>query len=298
MTFKEISVEEVYQNDNKLKKQDVLALEEWMKKQPHLPKATELQLAIFLHSSNYSNEMAKNVIESYFTMKTLCSDFLGNRTLHDDVFKLATHTYVFSVLPKQALGGEKVVISKLMDTNLNSFTPLGMLKLMDVVLALFTHENGPPCGFQLVFDMQNSSLAHFLKVNPMLIKKFIYYLQDAMPIRLKHIHFIYPAFFLDKIFSLIKPMMKKELFELFIVHSDLKSLFEYVPQDILPEDYGGNCKSLLQLQAQEKQKIEDGEAFLKFQESQVVDESKRQGKSKYNESLFGIDGSFKTLEFD
>uniref|UniRef100_A0A6P7GZ39 Alpha-tocopherol transfer protein-like n=1 Tax=Diabrotica virgifera virgifera TaxID=50390 RepID=A0A6P7GZ39_DIAVI len=85
---------------------------------------------------------------------------------------------------------------------------------MDVVLALFTHENGPPCGFQLVFDMQNSSLAHFLKVNPMLIKKFIYYLQDAMPIRLKHIHFIYPAFFLDKIFSLIKPMMKKELFEL------------------------------------------------------------------------------------
>ncbi|CAG9831679.1 unnamed protein product [Diabrotica balteata] len=298
MTFKEINVEQVYQNDNKLKKQDVLALAEWMKKQPHLPKATELQLAIFLHSSNYSNEMAKNVIESYFTMKTLCPDFLGSRTLHDNVLKLAVNTYVFSILPKQALGGETVVISKLMDTNLSNFTALGMLKLMDVALALFIHENGPPCGFQLVFDMQNSSLAHFLKVNPMLIKKFIYYLQDAMPIRLKHIHFINPAFFLDKVFSLIKPTMKKELFELFVVHSDLKTLFAYIPQDILPKDYGGNCKSLLEFQEQEKQKIEDGEAFLKFQESQVVDESKRQGQSKYNESLFGIDGSFKTLEFD
>lgn len=71
MSILSYDVEKIYQKDLNLKKEDINQLKEWLKKQPHLPKATEEQLIWFLHSCFYSIEKAKTTIDAFFTIRTI-----------------------------------------------------------------------------------------------------------------------------------------------------------------------------------------------------------------------------------
>lgn len=44
---------------------------------------------------------------------------------------------------------------------------------------------------------------------------------------------------MDKILALMNPFMKKELTSILYLHSDINEFYKFVPQDMLPKDYGG-----------------------------------------------------------
>ncbi|XP_074041889.1 alpha-tocopherol transfer protein-like [Leptinotarsa decemlineata] len=119
-----------------------------------------------------------------------------------------------------------------------------------------------------------------------------------MPIRLKSLQFFNIVPFMDKLLALMKPFMKKELFDSMVLHTDLDSVYKYIPRDNLPQEYGGSCESLQILQEIYKAQIDDNADFFKFQDSQVVNESKRPGKPKSVSDVFGVEGTFKKLEVD
>ncbi|KAE8749303.1 hypothetical protein FOCC_FOCC004010 [Frankliniella occidentalis] len=122
-----------------------------------------------------------------------------------------------------------------------------------------------------------------------------------MPVRLMGIHFINSVPLVQHIVNLVKPLMKKELIEIFHVHTieDMPKFYErYVSQTSMPEEYGGKGKSCPAMHAEVRRRIEDHKEYLHTLDALLVDETKRAGKSKNSSDVFGIQGSFKKLDLD
>lgn len=74
-----ITLEEELKKNPELKESDIKYLKEWCTKQPHLPKISDSELALFLHSNYYLIEPTKTTIDTYYTTKTHVPEFFANR---------------------------------------------------------------------------------------------------------------------------------------------------------------------------------------------------------------------------
>lgn len=82
------------------------------------------------------------------------------------------------------------------------------------------------------------------------------------------------------------------------VYNNLEELYEEVPKEILPEEYGGQGGKLDDLIADCKTKLEKYRDWFLEDQNYGTDESKRPGKPKSAESVFGLEGSFRQLSVD
>ncbi|XP_074041759.1 alpha-tocopherol transfer protein isoform X4 [Leptinotarsa decemlineata] len=298
MQLKEINVDEIYKRDKLLKKEEVVNVMKWVEFQSHLPNLSELCTALFLHSCYYNNELAKTTIDIHHTVKTLCPDIFGNRSPRDPQVKLTIDSFFCSPLPQLTDDGTLVILAKVLDVNPGNFIFPVILKCFDMITLFHMHQNGPPNGVIIVFDMEGITFSHFLRVSVVVMKKFLYYLQEGMPIRLKGLHFCNVVSFIDKLIAMMKPFLKEEILRVLGLHIGMDTVYELISKNIFPQDYGGSAESIEILHEKVKARINDNEEFFKYQESQVVDESKRPGKPMNVSDIFGMEGTFKRLEVD
>ncbi|XP_030764353.1 alpha-tocopherol transfer protein-like isoform X1 [Sitophilus oryzae] len=294
-----IDVNKLYKEDTELKKDDVEMLLKWSEQQRHFPKVTELQAALALHSCFYSIESAKNCLENYFTIRTLCPDYFSSfDPSKNDLLKQQMNVSLLTFLPGTTKNGDSIALTRLMDTNPDVYNPQVGSKMFDMLMMLRMYTVGPTNGIVVVMDMKGSVFMHVTKMNLGEFKKFMVYLQTAMPIRLKQVHFINTVPFMDKLMSMLKPFINKDMFDKIIIHTNNENLYKYVPREAMPVEYGGKADSVDILFEECKKSIYDNLEFYEMLESQVVDENKRVGPRKNVDNMFGFDGTFKKLEVD
>jgi hypothetical protein len=67
---------------------DVRAIREWLKKQPHINADPDDQMIItFLRGCKFRMEKTKQKLDMYYTMRTMCPELMGNRDLRADAMK-------------------------------------------------------------------------------------------------------------------------------------------------------------------------------------------------------------------
>lgn len=98
------------------------------------------------------------------------------------------------------------------------------------------------CGEIIIFDLANLTLQHFTKLHLATVKLFFTYLQVGHPLRLVQFHAINCNSLINKLCYLIRPFITARLFKTLKIHQkgSLDSLYEYVPKELLPKDYGGD----------------------------------------------------------
>ncbi|KAK9754144.1 CRAL/TRIO domain [Popillia japonica] len=293
-----IDVQQLYETNKELNKEDVTALQDWAEKQAHLPKITELQLILFLHSCYYRIEPTKACIETFYTARTHCPEFFQNRSpilYADEILGVLLYT----PLPKPTKSGYQIMLGKLIDTNPDKYVLAQQIKTFDMSAMLMLHQFGCAPGHVLLIDMKGVTFTHMTKINPMQLKKFFVYLQEGMPIRLKAMYFINIPSFMDKLLALIKPLMKKELLETMQLFTDkLDDLYKIIPQECFPADYGGTADPLTELIRRRNENFKVNDKFFVDGEKEVSDETKRVGKPKDASAIFGVEGTFKKLDID
>ncbi|XP_055594732.1 alpha-tocopherol transfer protein-like [Uranotaenia lowii] len=272
-------------------KSDIEAVQEWLKTQPHLPAITESDIKVFLHCNYQDVEAAKVNIEKYYTFRTSCTDFFTNRDCRDETIQVAMSLSMFSVLPKSTPEGYRVAYCRLLNPDTTNYVHLHAIRMLVMHLDLWMKEEALAPGHVILIDMTGMHLGHLSKIRMGVVKNYSYYTQEAIPIRLKQLHFLNVVSFMDKIMWLAKPFMKKEIMELIHMHTSIDTLIKYIPLDCLPQEYGGGAGPYEDLNKLYRQKLFDHrEEFLEEERSKRghVDESKRIAKPKrYMFGLFG-----------
>lgn len=91
-----------------------------------------------------------------------------------------------------------------------------------------------------IFDMNGVSIWHLLKVNLSTLKLYFKYAQEAHPVRVQQIHVVNCTPLINRIMSLIKPLLKPEVAARFQFHTPgSETLYDFIPREMLPEEYGG-----------------------------------------------------------
>lgn len=292
-------VENEYAKNKNLRKEDIRALREWADKQPHLPKISELQFILFLQSCYFSIEMAKGTIDTYFMIKSLWPEFFANRNPTTAKFIEDFKVGAYIPLLKETPEGYRVLISKTVESDASKFVLNDQIKCFDMCIMLNMMQSGTAEGLLIVLDMSGISFSHLTKFNLTGMRKFFLYLQEALPVRLKGLHFINVVSYVDKFLAIIKPLMKSEILDILHLHTDsFDSLYKFVPRECLPSDYGGKLASVAQLHDELQKRLYQNAEFFSEDEKQLGDESKRMSKPKNVTGIFGVDGSFKKLDID
>lgn len=78
----------------------------------------------------------------------------------------------------------------------------------------------------------------------------------------------------------------------------MESLYKAVPKRLLPKDYGGEAESIKKILEDVEEKMISSRQYFLDDAKYGTDERKRVGIPKNEETLFGIDGSFRQLDFD
>lgn len=120
----------------------------------------------------------------------------------------------FVALPLPDREGRKIIFHRLANTAPMAYMFNDGIKLLGMTLDASLYFEGCTPGYVFLFDMRGVKLAHLARLSVNSIRKFFEYLQEGMPIRLQGIHVLNTVWFMDKILSLLKPFMKRELFEM------------------------------------------------------------------------------------
>ncbi|XP_049533937.1 alpha-tocopherol transfer protein-like [Anopheles darlingi] len=284
------NVEEQYRKyEGELQRSEVQRLGEWCHSQPHLPPVSELELILFLHSNYNDAEAARRTIETYYTFKTSCKNLFGNRDLSLRSIQQAMDVLDLVCLPELTPEGYRVLLAKVIDPDASKFSLSTIITFAFMCIDILLWEEGCINGSILIIDMDGIHLGHLAKLGIFTLKDLLYFIQEGLPIRLKGIHLANVVPFIDRIMTMIRPFMKKELLGMFHLHTRMDTMFQHIPQRCLPAEYGGMAPPRKELREQlYSHTIECGNSLADYDAQKRVDESKRIAKPRTMSNLFGL----------
>ncbi|XP_013183792.2 alpha-tocopherol transfer protein-like [Amyelois transitella] len=221
-------------------------MRDWLNSQPHLPKDIDDKLLRrFLHSCYFDIEQAKSAAELFFTIRASAIDLLSNRDPHSP--QMQKTLKIVNLAQLRISGNRNLWIWQLNDPGLDNYDYAQDAKvfLLSTDAWLLADEGQLEDSDIVVMDVKDISLKFLTKFNMSIAKKLSKYQQEAMPIRLKQIHVVNAPAFIDKIFGLLKPILRPEITQMMHFHSPKSdSLYQYLSKEDLPSDYGGTLASM------------------------------------------------------
>ncbi|KAK9507041.1 hypothetical protein O3M35_008870 [Rhynocoris fuscipes] len=269
-------------------------IQEWIKKQPHLPQLNDNQIIMFLKACGYSLEQTKETIDLNYTMRTKLPEFFAQRDLKRKTLEISMEYLQVAVLPERH-NDSIVVVYKLKEMDMSKYIFDEYVKLSNMILDITHLELGTANGYQYIHDLKYFTFSHLLQTPLPGLANMLKFLQEACTCNIKGIHFVNGGTILEKLLSVIKPFLNAEVMAVMNLHSNYESLKQALNIKAIPSDYGGEAPSLDELNKRILETLKKYQDWFPEEEKQRNDEKKR----VYNKNKdYGIQGSFRKLELD
>ncbi|KAL0104677.1 hypothetical protein PUN28_016371 [Cardiocondyla obscurior] len=222
-------------------------LQKWAKERG-LPKIAEEQLALFAHSCYFDVEATKRCMDVYYRMRATVPEFFNDRDPSLDYLQHSLKALEFVMLPKSDRNGNRIIFHRLADTRPSQYVFNDGVKLLLMSIDANLYTDGCSPGYIFLFDMNGVRLGHLTRLSINSLRRFFEYLQEGMPVRLKAIYVLNAVWFMDKVLALIKPFMKREVYEMLHLYTgDVADVYPHIPPECLPKDFGGELDCIANL---------------------------------------------------
>ncbi|TRY68427.1 hypothetical protein TCAL_07480 [Tigriopus californicus] len=300
----QIAKTELNEDPNRTK-EDIKAIQSWIKKQPHLHKyinTDDQHILMFLRGCKFSLERTKEKLDVYNACRAACPEWFDNWDAMDPIVQEFIDLGVAVPLKGYDKNGRRVMVMRGSAIDPRRHNISDQMKFSMMISEMLMHEadQSSITGFVGVQDMEGMTLGHATQFSPSLGKKAMTIWQDAYPQRPKGMHFLNMPSLMEAIFGMMKSFSKEKMRDRLIVHpkGDLTMLHEAVGTEILPKEFGGTNGVLQDHIDELRRKMEKHQKWFLEQGKFKSNEKKRPGKSKNHSNLFGMEGSFRQLSFD
>jgi len=280
---------------------EVKTINEWMRKQPHLPnpEVDERRIRMFLILCKNSLERTKESLDQYYTIKSMVPEYFSNRDPTMPTLLESMRTSLFIPLPKLTKEGYRISLNRLRTAELDNFDFSDFVKLNFMSIDIRLSKLDMYIKEIFIFDLNKFTLGHLTNILPHM-KKFVYCATTAYPLRIHEIHIINMPSFAQSLVTLVLSVLKKKIANRIMIHNNIADLKKHISSECLPSDYGGSLpKTSEELTEDWKEELIKHRDWFLSQNSVVCDESRRAKKANIKlNMLAGVEGSFRKLEVD
>ncbi|KAF2906065.1 hypothetical protein ILUMI_00109 [Ignelater luminosus] len=174
------------------------------------------------------------------------------------------------------------------------------VSLMILDILMNDDDNYVIAGQEAFGDLKGLTVSHAVQVTPSVCKKLVMCVQNSYPTRPKRLIFTNVPSVAERLFHMVKALLKEKIRNRVHVYSEdkLTDLYQVLPQSVLPKEYGGEGDSIAELTVHWKKKVESYKEWFLEDEKYGSNEKLRPGRSYTSAELFGIEGSFRKLMID
>ncbi|EDW77402.1 uncharacterized protein Dwil_GK18277 [Drosophila willistoni] len=303
--LQEIAIKELNEVPQRLS-EDIAALRDWILKQPHLRACTDDQfLLAFLRGTKFSLERAKEKFDRFYTLQASIPEVFNEKRLATDPLTLdiIRMGIILRIQRDADDAGPCVTIIRAgsYDTRKYKFQDIIRVGSMFGEIMMFEDENATVSGYIEIMDMAGITGTHLFALQPQLLSKFSTYADEAMPTRQKGIHFINVPSAFETGFNSLRALFPAKIKSRISVSSDPDAIFDIVPREYLPKEYGGYRGTMRDISLEMEAKLLSYGPYFAASQHFGSDEKLREfgdhARSKQRSS-FGTVGSFRKLEID
>ncbi|XP_077989663.1 alpha-tocopherol transfer protein-like [Glandiceps talaboti] len=243
------------------RQRDIDALRDMLEKRPDIYfRSDDAFLLRFLRAKKFDYDRAFQMLVNYYEVRKNYPDIYAN--LLPSKIQHVWENNLQAALPCRDKDGRIVIIFRPGKWNASKFPIIDIIKANFLSLEkLLEDEETQVNGVVIIIDLSGFGFYHATQIGPIFAKKvtsifqpcfwfrevnlFLLQLdsilQNAMPVRIKGIHYINEPRIFDAVFAIIRPFLKEKLKNRIQIHgSDYSSLHEFIPSSVLPADYGGD----------------------------------------------------------
>lgn len=257
---------------------------------------TDKQLLLFNHACYFKMDNTKKCIENYYYARKNAPEHFDNRDLDSNELRPSTESLEFSILPHRTADNYDILFHQLYHTEPSKYVLDAGIRLLLMTGDAAQVKRGPADGLIILFDMHGVKLTHLTRLSMSSLRKFFFYLQEAMPVRMKAIHVMNSVSFIDKLMAILKPFMNKYLLSLIHFHTGSVNMEQFykdvIPKHCLPAKYGGDLPETDILSRENLEVLREIQPYFVAEEAQRA-AARPPGKKNKSKST-----NFSNLEID